>query len=160
MLFRLWRILARIPGLEGFLLHVINARFIVGVSGVILDGENRVLLFHHTYRRRYAWGLPGGWMRAGEDARVALTREVAEESGLAVNVLAPIAVETVRRRTIIEMIYLARLTGGQFLPSAEVDAIRLVEGDIDEPIKPVQRRAIAEVRRLAAEGKLPERIDV
>ncbi|MBZ0270956.1 NUDIX hydrolase [bacterium] len=158
-LLAVWKRLIRVPGAQTLMLRVLSTSFLVGASAVILDGEGRVLLFHHTYRDRFAWGLPGGWMRRGEQAPRALVREIAEESSLAVEIVAPLGADTVRRAAIIEIVYLARLTGGEFVASEEVDEMRWFSDELPS-IKPVQSRAIAEARRLLAAGRLPERIDV
>jgi 8-oxo-dGTP diphosphatase len=54
----------------------------VSVKGVLLD-QGRVLLLANE---RGEWDLPGGRPEAGEDHRVALKREVREETGLDVEI--------------------------------------------------------------------------
>jgi len=157
LLLRIWKILCRVPGLQTLMLHMVNARFIVGASAVIMDGEGRVLLFHHTYRPKHAWGLPGGFLKRGENAPITLTREVAEESGMAIDVDAPLAIETSRRGAMIETIYLARFVGGEFRASPEVDRCEWFTKDLPEDLKPLQRRVVEEARRLREEDRLPPR---
>lgn len=55
-----------------------------GVSAVIVAADGRVLLQRRTDNG--LWGLPGGAVEYGESVTAALRREVAEETGLSVEV--------------------------------------------------------------------------
>jgi ADP-ribose pyrophosphatase YjhB (NUDIX family) len=64
--------------------------------GVVLDDAGRVLVVEHVFHPRTPWGLPGGWLESGESPSVGLTREIAEETGLEVEVLRPLLVDIAR----------------------------------------------------------------
>lgn len=52
----------------------------LGVRGVVVDGEGRVLLVRHTYL--VGWWLPGGGVDKGETTQDAVVRELREEGGV------------------------------------------------------------------------------
>ena len=72
----------------GFLLEKVYWWFVrpvtVGVVGLVVDQQGRVLLVRHTYKR--GWYLPGGGIKRGESSSSALARELKEETGIAAQV--------------------------------------------------------------------------
>ena len=77
---------------------LLHTRFNVTVAGVFFTPDGRVLLLRHVYRRRYPWGLPAGFLNAGERPEAAMVREVTEEIGLDVTVDNILAVHPIRPR--------------------------------------------------------------
>ena len=58
---------------------------IVGAAVIILDRENKLLLYHRKDNQH--WGLIGGSMEIGESLAETAKREVLEETGLTLNEL-------------------------------------------------------------------------
>ncbi len=99
---------------------MLGTKYAVGVQGLVFDSAGRLLLLRHTYKGAYPWGLPGGGMARGETAPQAVMREVREEAGLQVRVVALLGLETHPSRLLVEVFYLCRAHGGSFQPNAEI----------------------------------------
>ncbi|MBN1936507.1 MAG: NUDIX domain-containing protein [Anaerolineae bacterium] len=61
-------------------------KFLVGVTGIVLNARGEVLLGQHVYRSGIVWGLLGGGVQRGENLQQAMRREICEEAGLDVQV--------------------------------------------------------------------------
>ncbi|MBP6889557.1 MAG: NUDIX hydrolase [Candidatus Pacebacteria bacterium] len=109
-----------------FQLHVIRLfqdQFLVGVTGLIFNEKDEVLLFKHTYRQR-AWSLPGGYMNQKEHPKEALVREIKEESGFSVSIDWRMKVRTDRETARLDIAYIGTYIGGAFVSSEEVSEAR------------------------------------
>jgi ADP-ribose pyrophosphatase YjhB (NUDIX family) len=106
---------------------------IVGVAGVIRDGEGRILLIR---TERVGWEMPGGRVEYGEDFLAALEREAMEETGCSVEVGRLTGVTSdVDAPGLVLFTFLCRYTGGEphagddslevgwFSPDAAVEAV-------------------------------------
>ena len=92
----------------------------VAVTALIVNERRQfLLLFRETEPR--IWGAPGGRLESGEDVRLGLEREVAEETGLTVEVLAPVDARSVRfgGHDYVGLAFLARPVSGTLQLSAE-----------------------------------------
>ena len=87
---RLWlvRMMGRFAGRRFIerLMWWTQAKFVMAIVLVVFR-DDRLLLLEHSYRPRYPWGLPTGWVHYGESLEEAVRRELKEECGLTVETL-------------------------------------------------------------------------
>ena len=119
LLTRIWKILKLSKGMQLFIMRSFQDQFLVGVTGIILNEKNEILLFKHTYRT-HAWSLPGGYLKSGEHPREALEREIKEESGLVVSIDESLKTRTDRETARLDLCYIGVSIGGDFVPTHEV----------------------------------------
>jgi 8-oxo-dGTP diphosphatase len=125
------------------LLWLTQAKFMVGVSGVVFDDDRRVLLLRHRFWPEGSWGLPGGYARRGESMADALARELGEETGYRISDVELLDVVSGYRLR-LEVIFRARLTGGTLrMDRGEVlDAGFFAVDDLPEGLLASHRRHI------------------
>ncbi len=116
---KVWKFL-RLPKLvQLFIMRFVQDQFLIGVSGVIFNDKDEVLLFKHTYRQR-EWSLPGGYMTAREHPGEGLEREIEEESQLVVSADEQLYIKTDRESARLELCFMGTFIGGRFKSSKEV----------------------------------------
>jgi 8-oxo-dGTP diphosphatase len=107
---------------------------LVGVGAVVVD-EGRVLLVRRGCEPlKGQWSLPGGLLELGESLTAGVSREVQEETGLAVEPIELIELldrihhEDLRvRYHYVIADYLCRVTGGTLRAGSDADDARWVE---------------------------------
>lgn len=148
ILLKIWRFLNLPDALKYHAQRFFTQHFLVGVTGVIFNEKDEVLLFKHSYRKETPWGLPGGWLKKGEQPGQGLMREVREETGLRVISTGILRVESDPLFPLMDVILKGKLEGGTFQASQEVtEASFFPLADLPE-ILPAQARLI---RRAADE---------
>ncbi len=116
---RIWKALRLPKTFQLNVMRVLQDQFLVGVTGIIFNQNDEVLLFKHTYRQR-DWGFPGGYLKAKEHPKEGLEREVKEESGLVISIDTRYKIRTDRDTARLDIVYIGTFIGGEFTPSAEV----------------------------------------
>ena len=107
---RAWRALA--GPVQWRVLWATQAKFMVGVTGVVRDEDGRVLVLRHRlWPEDRPWGLPTGFALKGEEFPQTVVREVKEETGLDVEPGRLVRVASGYRLR-VEVAYEARLVGG------------------------------------------------
>lgn len=122
-----------------------QAKFVVAVVVVVFYHDS-VLLLEHSYRPRYPWGLPTGWVHYGETLEAAARREVWEEAQVTLGSLYWLY-ETFPSRRHLEVAFWAEAThmGPQKSSSdGEITAIAWTPwpGMLPENLLPTQRNII------------------
>lgn len=108
--------------------HVLATRltqpkFNAGVSALVFDAQGRVLLFKHTYRK-FEWGIPGGGLEYKEQPTDAIVREFHEETGMKIEIEKLLRVSSAREFPHLSIVYLCKITGGEFKPSHEISEMK------------------------------------
>jgi len=96
-----------------------HERFLVGVAGLGVDPQGRVLLARHRFGAPQ-WRFLGGFLARRERVEDALAREIREETGLAIQVGPVLEVVTGFRWARVELVFAFRVIGGTEALTAEV----------------------------------------
>lgn len=133
LLARVWR--STPNWLRGTVTWAINGKVMVGVSGLLLDDSNQILLLRHRFHDARIWGMPGGWLSPGETICDCWRREVKEELNLNTAVEAVICHRATRRT--LEFFLLGRISGGQL----KIDPVEILEAQFFsvEKLPPMER---------------------
>lgn len=118
----IWRLMS--SQARWWVLWFVHDKFMVGVSGIVFNVDNKVLLLRHRFWPEGSWGLPSGYAQKGESFENTLRREVKEETNLEIKptkLLSLISGYKLR----IEVIYVARLIGGQ----KKLDSREVIEAE-------------------------------
>ena len=118
-----------------------HQKFLVGVVGIGVDAEGRVLLARHTFGSP-RWRLLGGFIARAERLEEALRREIEEETGLEVEVGPLFEAEAGYRWARIELVYPYRVTGGNERLSGELAELRWFRPDALPDVRADQRGLI------------------
>ena len=125
------------------------------VDALLVDPHQGVLLVQRKHEPFAGyWALPGGFVEEGEPCEQAVVREVAEETGLAVRVVALFGVYSQPGRDprghTVSVVYLCGPTGGALAGGDDAAAARFFADLAGVPL------AFDHARILADAGLLPE----
>ncbi len=126
-------------------IRTLTPSFHVGALCVIEREDGALLLLRQSYRRREAWGFPGGLLKRGEEPYDAVRREVREELGVVVAVDdAPMVVVDARHRR-VDVVFKGRLVPPEDAPLQDAADPADTDAAADRPPTPSSPE-IVEVR--------------
>lgn len=127
------------------IVRLTQSTFTIGVSGIVLDDRNRILLLRHRLRESADWELPGGFIRRGEDLQAALRRELKEETGYSVRVISRPAI-AMPRASHLDVSFVARIVGGSLNvdPGEVLEARFFAPEELPAELKPDQQRELGQ----------------
>jgi 8-oxo-dGTP diphosphatase len=98
-------------------------RFLVGVTGLGVDADSKVLLARHRFGAPQ-WRFLGGFLHPRERVEDALAREIREETGLVVEVGPVLEVVTGYRWERVEIVFAYRTSSGSAALTSEILELR------------------------------------
>ncbi|HEX8292550.1 MAG TPA: NUDIX hydrolase [Pyrinomonadaceae bacterium] len=145
LLGRVWRGSPRFVKRAGVWLT--QPRFAVTAGAVVSDERGRVLLLRHVLRKGSGWGVPGGFLTAGEQPEEAIRRELREETGLELDAVELAFVRSLGHARQVEIIFRCRMRAaalGGLEKGFEIDRAEWFARDaLPEGLPADQRRVIA-----------------
>ena len=153
ILFSLYR---RLPiALRLFVIRRMTPSFHVGAMCVVERADGALLLLRQSYRRRSAWGFPGGLLKRNESPVDAARREVCEEIGIDVELdpVPKVVIEPRHRR--VDVVYTAQADdGAEPAPcSPEVVEVRWFPRSALPELTPEATTALMELGRADRPGR-------
>ena len=143
---KVWR---RLPArVRRWSMRLAHTRFTVTAGAIIINESGQVLLLKHRFRAGSGWGLPGGFIEAGEQPLDALRRELREELGLEVDGVEIFTARSFRKPKQVEVLFRAR-AGGSLMPrTIEVERAEWFSLDaLPEGLPRDQRRLVEQAAK-------------
>lgn len=106
---KIWRLLP--SRVRRWSMRFTHARFTVTAGALIFNDAGHVLLLKHRFRAGSGWGLPGGFLEAGEQPLEALKRELREEIGVEVESAEVFTARSFRKPRQVEVLFRCRING-------------------------------------------------
>ncbi len=142
------------PVLRRLFSRATNARFSATAGAVVINERGHLLLLKHVFRSGSGWGIPGGFIHAGEQPEEAVRRELREEVGLELECAEIVFIRTLKSTQQIEIIFRCRPNGEALPQSVEVErAAWFPRHALPETLSGDQRRLIE--RALSDRAKQP-----
>jgi 8-oxo-dGTP diphosphatase len=116
---KVWRLLP--ARFRRWSMRAAHARFTVTAGAIVFNDSGQVLLLKHRFRAGSGWGLPGGFLEAGEQPLDALRRELREEIGMEIKDVEVFAARSFRKPQQVEVLFRCRANGSPQPRNMEVE---------------------------------------
>jgi 8-oxo-dGTP diphosphatase len=137
------------------IVRTISPNFTVGAMCFVERDDGALLLIEHTYRQR--WGVPGGLLERGEDARDAARRETFEETGLRIELVGEPAVVVDPEPQRVDLVFRARLAEDSAAePEPSSPEIRTARWHPADALPELQHETAQAMVALARSSHLPQ----
>lgn len=124
---RIWR---KLPSsVRRIALRVTNTKFTVTAAAIIFNEDHEVLLLKHRFRPGSGWGLPGGFLKPGEQPLNALQRELQEEIAMQIHQVEIFWARSFERPQQVEVVFRAKALNEPVLQSIEIESVRWFRSD-------------------------------
>lgn len=145
---RIWRFLP--ARLRRWTMRATHSRFTVTAGAIVFNDNGEILLLKHRFRAGSGWGLPGGFLEAGEQPLDALRRELREEIGLEISDAEIFAARSFRKPRQVEVLFTCKANGEAKPQAMEVERAEWFSlTNLPEGLPKDQRRF---VERAASDG--------
>lgn len=126
------------------MIRATQEKFTVSVAAIITNERKEILILDHVLRPFSSWGIPGGFIEAGEQPEIAIRRELFEETGLELNRIKMIRVRTIKRH--VEILFRGEARGKGEIKSREITDLGWFEIDkMPQQMSRAQKTLIEEV---------------
>lgn len=115
----IWRFLP--ARLRRWTMRATHSRFTVTAGAIVFNDDGEILLLKHRFRAGSGWGLPGGFLEAGEQPLDALRRELREEIGLEISDAEIFAARSFRKPRQVEVLFTCKANGEAKPQAMEVE---------------------------------------
>jgi ADP-ribose pyrophosphatase YjhB (NUDIX family) len=132
-------------------------RFTVTAGAVVRDERGRILLLKHVFRKGSGWGIPGGFLKPGENPDDAIRREVREEIEAELDGVEVVFARTLAAQQQVEIIFRCTMRASavtELTESFEIKRAQWFDADNFPPeLGDDQRRIIRRVLEGGANGR-------
>ncbi|HET8781450.1 MAG TPA: NUDIX domain-containing protein [Pyrinomonadaceae bacterium] len=149
---KLWRFLP--ARFRRWSVRLAHARFTVTAGAIVFNDAGEVLLLKHRFRAGSGWGLPGGFLEAGEQPLDALRRELREEIGMEIKDVEVFATRSFRKPQQVEVLFLCRANGSARPQNMEIERAEWFSlKSLPEGLPKDQRHLVERAARDGAKGR-------